>query len=60
LEKGRLPLASILSRVKKDAPDLEFILAEGQETSAVVLVIRGLLILGAGTLLVAAVIQRVF
>jgi hypothetical protein len=46
--------------MKNDAPDLEFLLAEEQESSALVLVIRGVLVLAAGTLLVAAVIQRVF
>ena len=45
--------------MKKDAPDLEFFLAEEQESSVLVLVIRGVVVLAAGTFLVAAVIHRV-
>jgi hypothetical protein len=49
--------------VKKDDPDLEFILADdfagSQKTSPIVLVIRGLLLLAAATFVIAALI-RVF
>lgn len=44
--------------MKKDVPDLEFILAD-DKASPIDLVIRGLLLLAAGTFVIAALI-RVF